>query len=123
MQPGFHPLRQRRTAVQARRRTHGGGSTRLRREGRRRAASGSRRAGQGGEREDRRQVPAPGVLEFDRDRKSMSVLCGSAKNKLYVKGAPEKVLERCAHIRIAGSKQKLTQANKTAILDTVGDGF
>merc|ERR1711937_88265 len=49
------------------------------------------------------------------------VLCGSAKNKLYVKGAPEKVFERCTHIRVAGSKQKLTAANKTAILDTVAE--
>ena len=67
------------------------------------------------------KYPRQAVLEFDRDRKSMSVLCGKAKNKLYVKGAPEKVLERCTHIRVAGSKQKLTAANKTAILDTVAE--
>merc|ERR1719487_921848 len=61
--------------------------------------------------------PRRAVLEFDRDRKSMSVLCGSAKNKLYVKGAPEKALERCTHIRVNGSKQKLTAASKNAILE------
>merc|ERR1719258_706377 len=67
------------------------------------------------------KYPRRAVLEFDRDRKSMSVLCGKTKNKLYVKGAPEKVLERCTHIRIAGSKQKLTQASKNEILETVAE--
>ena len=67
------------------------------------------------------KYPRRAVLEFDRDRKSMSVLCGSAKNKLYVKGAPEKVLERCTHIRDCRLKQKLTAASKNAILDTVAE--
>merc|ERR1719390_613584 len=65
--------------------------------------------------------PRRAVLEFDRDRKSMSVLCGSAKNKLYVKGAPEKVLERCTHVRVHGSSKKLTAASKNAILDAVAE--
>lgn len=51
------------------------------------------------------------TLEFSRDRKSMSVLttptdptvtqkCGlSHSEKMFVKGAPDFVLERCTHIR------------------------
>ena len=52
------------------------------------------------------------TLEFSRDRKSMSVLvtptdptvtqkCGlSHSEKMFVKGAPDFVLERCTHIRL-----------------------
>ncbi|XP_075320219.1 sarcoplasmic/endoplasmic reticulum calcium ATPase 2 [Odontesthes bonariensis] len=50
------------------------------------------------------------TLEFSRDRKSMSVFCSSNKltsstsgAKMFVKGAPESVLERCNYIRISGS--------------------
>ena len=42
------------------------------------------------------------VLEFDRDRKSMSVVCREANGGqrwLFCKGAPESVLERCTHVR------------------------
>ena len=42
------------------------------------------------------------VLEFDRDRKSMSVVCRDAASNerwLFCKGAPESVLLRCSHVR------------------------
>ena len=42
------------------------------------------------------------VLEFDRDRKSMSVVCRSTSSDerwLFCKGAPESVLARCTHVR------------------------
>lgn len=51
------------------------------------------------------------TLEFSRDRKSMSSYCIPLKPsklgtgpKLFVKGAPEGVLERCTHARIGSTK-------------------
>uniref|UniRef100_A0A4W3GVL0 P-type Ca(2+) transporter n=1 Tax=Callorhinchus milii TaxID=7868 RepID=A0A4W3GVL0_CALMI len=44
------------------------------------------------------------TLEFSRDRKSMSVFC----NKMFVKGAPESVIERCTHVRVGTTKLALT---------------
>lgn len=67
------------------------------------------------------------TLEFSRDRKSMSVLC-TPKNadsklgpgsKLFCKGAPEGVLERCTHVRVKDQKVLLTQTIKNRILDTI----
>ncbi|XP_013918957.1 PREDICTED: sarcoplasmic/endoplasmic reticulum calcium ATPase 1, partial [Thamnophis sirtalis] len=47
------------------------------------------------------------TLEFSRDRKSMSVYCSPAKasraavgNKMFVKGAPEGVIDRCNYVRV-----------------------
>ena len=42
------------------------------------------------------------VLEFDRDRKSMSVVCSertTGERWLFCKGAPESVLARCSQVR------------------------
>jgi len=59
------------------------------------------------------------TLEFDRQRKSMSVLVkmhGNA-NELLVKGAPEMVLDRCSEIVLAdGSIVPLTARGRSAIL-------
>lgn len=51
------------------------------------------------------------TLEFSRDRKSMSSYCVPIKPsklgtspKLFVKGAPEGVLERCSHARVGSQK-------------------
>jgi len=64
------------------------------------------------------------TLEFSRDRKSMSSYCIPLKPsklgsgpKLFVKGAPEGVLERCTHARIGSTKVPLTAALKNKILD------
>ena len=61
------------------------------------------------------------TLEFIRDRKSMSVLVRDSKdksNKLYVKGAPEAILERCVSVMLPdGRVETLTAAKKKKIID------
>ncbi|VVC31303.1 Hypothetical protein CINCED_3A017295 [Cinara cedri] len=64
------------------------------------------------------------TLEFSRDRKSMSSYCVPIKPsklgtspKLFVKGAPEGVLERCSHARVGSQKVPLTNALKNRILE------
>lgn len=67
------------------------------------------------------------TLEFSRDRKSMSVVCTpkSTDNKLgpgpkmFCKGAPESVLDRCTHVRIGDQKLPLTAGIKNKILETI----
>jgi len=59
------------------------------------------------------------LLEFSRDRKSMSVIVfekQTRKHWLFCKGAPESVLARCSHIRGAsGEVAVLTQATRDVI--------
>uniref|UniRef100_A0AC35TRR0 Calcium-transporting ATPase n=1 Tax=Rhabditophanes sp. KR3021 TaxID=114890 RepID=A0AC35TRR0_9BILA len=61
------------------------------------------------------------TLEFSRDRKSMSAYCiptsGNAGAKMFVKGAPEGVLNRCTHVRVNGEKVPLTPAMTKKIVD------
>ncbi|EAT41829.1 AAEL006582-PC [Aedes aegypti] len=64
------------------------------------------------------------TLEFSRDRKSMSSYCTPLKAsklgtgpKLFCKGAPEGVLDRCTHARVGSTKVPLTQTLKNRILD------
>ncbi|KAI7751446.1 hypothetical protein M8C21_001182 [Ambrosia artemisiifolia] len=63
------------------------------------------------------------TLEFDRDRKSMSVLVSSAssgKKSLLVKGAVEGLLERSSYIQLLdGSTVELDQRAKEVILDNL----
>jgi len=63
------------------------------------------------------------VLEFDRSRKSMSVLVSPAKggpNRLLVKGASENLLERCTHALTSdGSRVALSKPSKEALLKQV----
>ncbi|XP_058850664.1 sarcoplasmic/endoplasmic reticulum calcium ATPase 2 [Acipenser ruthenus] len=65
------------------------------------------------------------TLEFSRDRKSMSVFCTPNKartttmHKMFVKGAPEGVIERCTHIRVGGSKVPLTPGIKEKIMTVI----
>jgi len=63
------------------------------------------------------------TLDFDRDRKSMSVLCRSAGSKktqertLFVKGAPESILERCTQVLSSNGKvSKLDAKRKQRLL-------
>ncbi|CAD5213323.1 unnamed protein product [Bursaphelenchus okinawaensis] len=61
------------------------------------------------------------TLEFSRDRKSMSSYCtpasGGSGAKMFVKGAPEGVLNRCTHVRVNGQKLPLTPAMTQKIVD------
>jgi Ca2+ transporting ATPase len=64
------------------------------------------------------------TLEFSRDRKSMSSYCTPKKTsrigngpKMFVKGAPEGVLERCTYARIGGEKIPMTEKLRTKIMD------
>ncbi|XP_045785314.1 calcium-transporting ATPase sarcoplasmic/endoplasmic reticulum type isoform X1 [Maniola jurtina] len=64
------------------------------------------------------------TLEFSRDRKSMSTYCTPLKPsrlgtgpKLFVKGAPEGVLERCSHARVGTAKVPLNSTLKNRILE------
>ncbi|XP_076364267.1 calcium-transporting ATPase sarcoplasmic/endoplasmic reticulum type-like isoform X2 [Tachypleus tridentatus] len=65
------------------------------------------------------------TLEFSRDRKSMSSYCIPVKSvplgsgpKMFVKGAPEGVLDRCTHVRIGNRKIPITNSIKKKILET-----
>ncbi|XDV44824.1 hypothetical protein PO909_013060 [Leuciscus waleckii] len=63
------------------------------------------------------------TLEFSRDRKSMSVYCtpskGDAGCKMFVKGAPEGVIDRCAYVRVGATRVPLTGSVKEKILATI----
>ncbi|CAG5919593.1 unnamed protein product [Menidia menidia] len=64
------------------------------------------------------------TLEFSRDRKSMSVYCSPNKSrssvgKMFVKGAPEGVIDRCTHVRVGNSKVPLTHGIKEKITSVI----
>ncbi|XP_062845184.1 sarcoplasmic/endoplasmic reticulum calcium ATPase 1 [Trichomycterus rosablanca] len=63
------------------------------------------------------------TLEFSRDRKSMSVYCTPIKtgsqSRMFVKGAPESVIERCTHVRVGTSKVALTASMKEELMGTI----
>jgi len=64
------------------------------------------------------------TLEFSRDRKSMSTYCTPKKPtrlgnaaKMFVKGAPEGVLDRCTHIRVGTDKVPMTDSLRQKIME------
>uniref|UniRef100_A0AAR2KJC5 Calcium-transporting ATPase n=1 Tax=Pygocentrus nattereri TaxID=42514 RepID=A0AAR2KJC5_PYGNA len=64
------------------------------------------------------------TLEFSRDRKSMSVYCTPNKarcsiGKMFVKGAPEGVIDRCTHIRVGSNKVLLTPGIKEKLMSVI----
>jgi Ca2+-transporting ATPase len=62
-------------------------------------------------------------LPFDSNRKMMSVIVSeNGKETCYVKGAPERIMDRCSHILEDGKIKPLTQTKKKEILMMV-DGM
>uniref|UniRef100_A0A3Q3VKK3 Calcium-transporting ATPase n=1 Tax=Mola mola TaxID=94237 RepID=A0A3Q3VKK3_MOLML len=65
------------------------------------------------------------TLEFSRDRKSMSVYCtptkGDGGSKMFVKGAPEGVIDRCIYVRVGTTRVPLTNAIKEKIMAVIRD--
>ncbi|XP_061443979.1 sarcoplasmic/endoplasmic reticulum calcium ATPase 1 [Rhineura floridana] len=65
------------------------------------------------------------TLEFSRDRKSMSVFCTPAKasravgNKMFIKGAPEGVIDRCNYVRVGTTRVPLTSNVKDHIMGVI----
>ncbi|XP_043942467.1 sarcoplasmic/endoplasmic reticulum calcium ATPase 1 isoform X1 [Protopterus annectens] len=66
------------------------------------------------------------TLEFSRDRKSMSVFCSPAKaaraavgNKMFVKGAPEGVIDRCNYVRVGTTRVPMTSAIKDKVMTVI----
>merc|ERR1719384_1793692 len=64
------------------------------------------------------------TLEFSRDRKSMSCYCSPKKQsrlgtgpKMFVKGAPEGVLDRCAYYRVGTEKKPMTAEIRAQIME------
>jgi len=64
------------------------------------------------------------TLEFSRDRKSMSSYCVPLKPtrlgngpKMFIKGAPEGVLDRCTHVRVGSQKVPMTQPIMNKIME------
>ncbi|XP_024288404.1 sarcoplasmic/endoplasmic reticulum calcium ATPase 1 isoform X2 [Oncorhynchus tshawytscha] len=66
------------------------------------------------------------TLEFSRDRKSMSVYCtptskpGSG-SKMFIKGAPESVMERCQYLRVGTGKVELTMPLREQLTSLIRD--
>uniref|UniRef100_A0A2I3HW55 Calcium-transporting ATPase n=1 Tax=Nomascus leucogenys TaxID=61853 RepID=A0A2I3HW55_NOMLE len=68
------------------------------------------------------------TLEFSRDRKSMSVYCTPTRphptgqgSKMFVKGAPESVIERCSSVRVGSHTAPLTPTSREQILAKIRD--
>ncbi|KAB5567242.1 hypothetical protein PHYPO_G00230560 [Pangasianodon hypophthalmus] len=64
------------------------------------------------------------TLEFSRDRKSMSVYCSPSKgksttSKMFIKGAPEGVIDRCTYVRVGATRVPMTQGIKDKIMTVI----
>ena len=84
----------------------------------------------------RKAHPRHATLEFNRDRKSMSVLCEFSKdvnkqrkskslqagNRLLIKGAPNLLLQRCTHVKTrSGSVIRLNSELRRSIEEKVSE--
>ncbi|XP_055797486.1 sarcoplasmic/endoplasmic reticulum calcium ATPase 1-like [Salvelinus fontinalis] len=66
------------------------------------------------------------TLEFSRDRKSMSVYCTPINKpgsgcKMFIKGAPESVMERCQYLRVGTGKVALTMPLREQLTSLIRD--
>ncbi|XP_071195811.1 sarcoplasmic/endoplasmic reticulum calcium ATPase 1-like [Salvelinus alpinus] len=66
------------------------------------------------------------TLEFSRDRKSMSVYCTPINKpgsgcKMFIKGAPESVMERCQYLRVGTGKVALTLPLREQLTSLIRD--
>ncbi|KAK4529450.1 hypothetical protein CCYA_CCYA01G0307 [Cyanidiococcus yangmingshanensis] len=65
------------------------------------------------------------TLEFTRDRKSMSVFCRRFSDDtlhMFVKGAPERIIERCQYVRLSNGKRSTITPNlRRQLLEAVTD--
>ncbi|XP_066219477.1 sarcoplasmic/endoplasmic reticulum calcium ATPase 3-like [Saccopteryx leptura] len=68
------------------------------------------------------------TLEFSRDRKSMSAYCTPTRtgllaqgSKMFVKGAPESVIERCSSVRVGSRTVPLNTTSREQILAKIRD--
>ncbi|KAM9499907.1 sarcoplasmic/endoplasmic reticulum calcium ATPase 1-like [Salvelinus alpinus] len=66
------------------------------------------------------------TLEFSRDRKSMSVYCTPINKpgsgcKMFIKGAPESVMERCQYLRVGTGKVALTPPLREQLTSLIRD--
>jgi Ca2+-transporting ATPase len=62
--------------------------------------------------DDRKQLERVLEIPFDSERKLMSTVNGKASFDLYVKGAPDALIERCTKISLGGSTEELTEQRK-----------
>lgn len=70
------------------------------------------------------RYPRIGEIPFTSERKLMTTIhkTPNAEQVAYIKGAPEVVLERCAHIFEQGKEKKLTEAIRREVLK-INEGF
>lgn len=61
------------------------------------------------------QFPRVYEIPFDSERKLMSTVNGAEHLILYVKGAPDELLERCTHILLSGETLEMTPQHKKQI--------
>lgn len=65
------------------------------------------------------------MLEFSRDRKSMSILVkhrDAKGNMMFIKGAPDYLIERTNKIvNVSGQVVEMSSADKNRLLDTIKD--
>lgn len=66
--------------------------------------------------EDRKELERVLEIPFDSERKLMSTVNGKEGFDLYVKGAPDALIERCTSILLGGRTEQLTEQRKKELL-------